>query len=78
MTLTFPEIAAIIGAPLPRYAVRASFWTNARQPRAALSQARAWQGVGWRSAGARWTTGGVRAVTFVRADLAAGGEPDRR
>ena len=60
VTLTFPEIEALLGAPLPRSAVRTTFWTNARQPRAALSQVRAVQGVGWRVGGVRWTTSGAR------------------
>ena len=78
LTLTFPEIEAIVGAPLPATAERATFWANARQPRATLSQVRAVQGAGWRMGDVRWGPGGVRAVTFVRADLASGGEPDRR
>ena len=78
VTLTFPEIEALLGEPLPPTAVRTAFWTNARQPRAALSQVRAVQGVGWRMGGVWWGPGGVRAVRFVRADLAAGGEAGPR
>ena len=78
VTLTFPAIEALLGAPLPRSAVRTMFWTNARQPRGSLSQVRAVQGVGWRIGGVRWAPGGGRAVTFVRAELPAGGAPDSR
>ena len=67
VTLTFPQIEAVLGAPLPRSALHAPFWANAWRPRAVLSQTRAVQGAGWRLGGMRWMPGGGRAVTFVRA-----------
>ena len=59
--LTVPEIEAIITAPLPVSAWSVVFWSN----HAHTPQARAWLGVGWRTARhsrRQW----VDAVTFVR------------
>ena len=44
VTLTFAEIEAIIGAPLPQSAGSRSWWSN----RAAQSHTRTWLAVGWR------------------------------
>ena len=68
VTLTFPEIEALLGASLPRTALQPMFWTNARGLNW-TAQARAWQGAGWRAAGLR-RVAKPWAVTFVRADLA--------
>ena len=76
VTLTFAAIEALLGAPLPRSAYRQTFWANARGPNG-TSQARAWQGAGWRAAGLRRGPG-PWAVTFVRADMASGGEAGSR
>src|SRR5688500_12691231 len=51
VTLTVTEVAAIVGVPLPVSARTNRFWLHARQPWGASSQARAWQGAGWRVAG---------------------------
>ena len=69
LTLTLPEIEALLGAALPRTAWQSTFWANGRGSHG-TSRARAWQGAGWRSAGLRR---GLRpwAVTFVRADSTA-------
>ena len=45
VTLTFSEIEAIIGAPLPPSARRSTFWTS-RSPR--LRAAPPWVQAGWR------------------------------
>jgi hypothetical protein len=46
VTLTFAEIEAIIGAPLPAAARVRSWWANTR----AFGQGRAWLGASWRVA----------------------------
>jgi hypothetical protein len=66
VTLSVAEIAAIVGAPLPATARTSRFWQNARQTWVISSQARAWQGAGWRVAGFDYR---AEAVTFVRVDL---------
>ena len=62
--LSFSEIEALLGAPLPASAGASGWWTS----RLGRTQARAWHGAGWRVTSVRrgqksW------AVTFVRADL---------
>ena len=69
VTLTFPEIEALLGAPLPYAARRAGFWANPRREWAATPQARAWLSAGWRMAGVRWAPDGGRVATFVHADM---------
>ena len=66
VTLTFAELAALLGAPLPRSAWGTAFWTNRRDLFHAPSRARAWHGAGWRVRAAR---PGV-SVTFARAEVA--------
>ncbi len=61
VTLTFAEIEAIIGAPLPPGAYRRAFWTRRRDRWAMSPQAQAWLMAGWRVG-----TVGLREVTFVR------------
>jgi hypothetical protein len=68
VTLTFAEMEALLGARLPAFAFRPQFWTYADRSRPMSSQARAWQGAGWRVA--RFDRI-ARAVTFVRADTIA-------
>jgi hypothetical protein len=65
ITLTLPEVAAIVGAPLPPSARSRAFWTNAQQTWGGTVQARAWRRAGWRV-----VTFDYRAetVTFVRVD----------
>ncbi len=46
VTLTFAELEAIIGAPLPESARVAAWWANARNQHSAQMQA--WWGAGWR------------------------------
>ena len=61
VTLTLGEVEQIVGAPLPVSARSVMFWSN----HAPTPQARAWLGVGWRTARSsrrQW----VAAVTFVR------------
>jgi hypothetical protein len=67
VTLTFPEVKAIIGGPLPLVAwLLAGWWTGpGRPPHGAL-----WAAAGWRMAAADAHTG---IVTFVRDDAADGG-----
>ena len=66
VTLTLPEIEAIIGAPLPAQARTVRWWNSglaARHPQA-------WLAVGWRvGRKALWMT--PPAVTFVRSDTIA-------
>ena len=52
--LSFAEIEALLGAPLPRSARTPQFWTNVRQHWGGSAQARAWRRAGWRVAGVRW------------------------
>ena len=62
VTLTFPEIEAIIGAPLPASASLSSFW-----PRTARELvARPWVRAGWQVARAHLHSA-TPAVTFARA-----------
>ena len=61
VTLTFPEIEAIIGAPLPASASLSSFW-----PRTSRSLvARPWVRAGWRVVRTDLRSG-PPAVTFAR------------
>ena len=62
VTLTFAEIEAIIGAPLPPSARLRTWWANT----AGSAQARAWRSAGWRMA-RRQLHSATPAVTFVRA-----------
>ena len=60
VTLSFPEIEAIIAGPLPPAAYRSSWWSSAR-----TMQSRAWQASGWRAA-RRELRALAPAVTFAR------------
>ena len=66
VTLTFAELEAILGTPLPATAWGRKFWVNTSAAMGATMQARAWRVAGWRVAGHA-----LRAtpptVTFVRA-----------
>jgi hypothetical protein len=62
VTLTISEIEAIIGAPVPRAARTAPFWTNVR-----VVPPPTWLRAGWWVQGVRRVPHGERAVTFVRA-----------
>ena len=66
VTLSFAELAALLGEPLPGGAWSRQFWANTRAPAGATSQAGAWRSAGWR---VRWVRrqGEAAAVTFVRA-----------
>ena len=66
VTLTFREVEAILGEPLPAAAGKASWWSNA--PTA--GNGRAWRLAGWRAVQLhlRQTP---PTVTFVRADSTA-------
>ncbi len=64
--LTFPELAAILGAPLPQAAWTAAFWSN-RDSRTLGPQA--WCRAGWRVVAVD-LTGVPPTVTFVWAPLA--------
>jgi len=66
VTLTFAEIEAVLGAPLPASARLGSFWANAPSLWGGTSQARAWRAAGWRAT--RPVLWGLRSrVTVVRA-----------
>lgn len=65
VTLTLPEIEALIGAALPRTARSAKFWLNAPRRAGASAQARAWHEAGWRVLRLRRGPG-PWAVTFER------------
>ena len=60
VTLTFPEIEAIIGAPLPPTARSRSWWSNTRS-----MASRSWFVTGWQVARCDLRTM-VPAVTFER------------
>jgi hypothetical protein len=62
ITLTVPEIEAIVGEPLPVGAATAAWWINTRSS----SQGRAWLDAGWRVQVRLRQTPAV--ATFVRAD----------
>jgi hypothetical protein len=73
VTLTLPEIEAIVGAPLPGSAVTAAFWTNSRSgPHAGV-----WLDVGW-----VLTERSVRTwpatITFTRLSRLLSARPRRR
>jgi hypothetical protein len=61
VTLTLAEMQRIIGAPLPRWATTAAFWSNARE-QATLPP---WREAGWRVRRIH-LRGDLPAVTFVR------------
>ena len=61
VTLTFPEIERIIGAPLPASAGTRGFWKDNRGQRNHLFYA--WQGVGWQAVSVDLRQ---RGVTFRR------------
>ena len=63
VTLTFAEIEAILGEPLPAGASIVSWWTNAP----GRGSVRPWRQVGWRAVQLRLRQT-PPAVTFVRAD----------
>ena len=65
VTLSVAEVATIVGAPLPASARTSRFWLNARRTWGMSSQARAWQGAGWRVADFDYR---AETVTFVRVD----------
>jgi hypothetical protein len=58
VTLTLAEVEQIIGAPLPRSAAKAAFWSNTPH-QVALPP---WVAAGWRM----HLSGDPRTVTFVR------------
>ena len=62
ITLTFAEIAAILGDPLPVSARTSAWWSNARRSNA---RARSWLDVGWRVQRANRRLADP-SVTFVR------------
>ena len=62
VTLTFPQVEEIIGAPLPRTATQRQWWAN----RWEQSQARAWLGAGWQT---RMVQVRDRRVTFRRGGI---------
>ena len=64
-TLTFAEIEAILGEPLPAWATTRQFWTNAERAWGGSAQAWAWRGAGWRVTGVRWEPR-PSVVTFAR------------
>ena len=71
VTLTVPEIEALLGEPLPASAGKASWWANTPT----VGSTRPWRQVGWRAVQVHLRqTPGV--VTFVRAATAVSGEPD--
>jgi hypothetical protein len=63
VTLTFAEVAAILGVTLPPSAGTGHFWVNATRN---SPQARAWRRAGWRVARVQLHSG-TPTVTFVRA-----------
>ena len=66
VTLTVPQIEAIIGAPLPPQARTVRWWNSGRAAR----PPQAWLSVGWRvGRKALWMT--PPTVTFVRSDTIA-------
>ncbi len=71
VTLTFVEIEAIIGAPLPLTARRVGWWANV--PR--WSHARAWLAAGWQMV---WTDVWGGRVTFARQPPRRGDAPPVR
>ena len=60
LALTFAEIEALLGAPLPASAVASGWWTSRR----GSPQERAWRAAGWRVVGMRPSLPSV--VTFER------------
>ena len=62
VTLTLGEVAAIVGAPLPRTARTRVWWANTSK----TGQGRAWLSAGWRAARPQ-LRGEPPAGTFVRA-----------
>lgn len=64
LTLTFAQIEALIGGPLPVTAQTRQFWVNRRRAWDASSQARAWHDAGWRVAAVSLAHPGT--VTFAR------------
>jgi hypothetical protein len=69
--VTLAEIEQIIGAPLPKSASQASFWTNRRK---GLSEDRPWVAAGWRVAGVAMRTA-APTVTFARITFDATAAP---
>ena len=65
LTLTFVELEALLGIPLPDEAWLRTWWTNAP----GVPHARAWLRAGWR---VRWVrrSGDQAAVTFSRSAVA--------
>lgn len=61
VTLTFADMDALLGEPLPEAVWQRAWWTN----NAKQAQAQAWLGTGW---WVRWVrrSGSTAAVTFVR------------
>jgi len=66
VTLSFSEIEAILGAPLPASAATRGFWSNRRSVWGMPTRARAWSAAGWRVGKVVLRTDRP-AVTFVRA-----------
>ncbi len=62
VTLTLPEIEALVGAPLPASASGPEFWRNGRP---GPGPTWAWRAVGWRVAERRYQRP-TWAITFVR------------
>jgi len=63
VTLTFSELEALLGRPLPASAWGRSWWMS----RAGATAAGRWPVAGWR-VGAVSVSGGREAVTFARTD----------
>lgn len=69
LTLTFAQIEAILGASLPRLALRPTFWTSGKSG-ANSSQGRSWIDAGFRTKWVRPAGSGV-CVTFERVEKRA-------
>ena len=68
VTLTFAEIEALVGAPLPQTAMKTAFWVNRRSAWGMPGQARAWAAAGWR-VGTVLLSLASPTVTFIRAGV---------
>jgi hypothetical protein len=65
VTLTFAQVEAIIGTPLPAGAQAYTWWSNRQRSR----QARAWLAAGWQT---RDVESRQQRVTFVRVEQSHG------
>ena len=71
LTLTYGELAALVGSPLPPTAWTRAFWSNTFGPTHIQPQARAWRHAGWHVAAAAFRHDPA-AVTFARCAPSAG------